>query len=207
MPRECVYKQLLREKWDFIYHSLAVCVSVVDSLGVVLLSASECVCWVFLPTCSMFVAGWLGSGPGASMFGSSSPQSMCGSRKQWHPRVGCRDPHTSQTGLRSRKPTAGWGCGGHSGAGLEPPLPGQAPGRRRKNMSEFLGEASIPGQEPPMPSSCSLPSGSSGGNDSWKNRAASRFSGFFSSGPSASAFGRVCGPMGPGAGQRAGPDP
>uniref|UniRef100_G1NUM6 PH domain-containing protein n=1 Tax=Myotis lucifugus TaxID=59463 RepID=G1NUM6_MYOLU len=66
-----------------------------------------------------------------------------------------------------------------------------APGRRRKNMSEFLGEASIPGQEPPAPSSCSLPSGSSGGgNDSWKNRAASRFSGFFSSGPSASVFGR-----------------
>ncbi|XP_022454230.2 pleckstrin homology domain-containing family G member 5 isoform X5 [Delphinapterus leucas] len=71
-----------------------------------------------------------------------------------------------------------------------------APGRRRKNMSEFLGEASIPGQELPAPSSCSLPSGSSsgssssGGSDSWKNRAASRFSGFFSSGPSTSAFGR-----------------
>ncbi|XP_007453353.1 PREDICTED: pleckstrin homology domain-containing family G member 5 isoform X1 [Lipotes vexillifer] len=71
-----------------------------------------------------------------------------------------------------------------------------APGRRRKNMSEFLGEASIPGQEPPAPSSCSLPSGSSsgssssGGSDSWKNRAASRFSGFFSSGPSTSAFSR-----------------
>ncbi|XP_031235464.1 pleckstrin homology domain-containing family G member 5 isoform X3 [Mastomys coucha] len=70
-----------------------------------------------------------------------------------------------------------------------------APGRRRKNMSEFLGEASIPGQEPPAPSSCSLPVGSSGGtssgsNESWKNRAASRFSGFFSSSPSTSAFGR-----------------
>nr|XP_045374362.1 pleckstrin homology domain-containing family G member 5 [Camelus bactrianus] len=65
-----------------------------------------------------------------------------------------------------------------------------APGRRRKNMSEFLGEASIPGQEPLTPSSCSLPSSSSGGGDSWKNRAASRFSGFFSSGPSTSAFGR-----------------
>ncbi|MBW02257.1 Pleckstrin homology domain-containing family G member 5, partial [Eschrichtius robustus] len=33
-------------------------------------------------------------------------------------------------------------------------------------------------------------SSSSGGSDSWKNRAASRFSGFFSSGPSTSAFGR-----------------
>nr|XP_036855528.1 pleckstrin homology domain-containing family G member 5 isoform X3 [Manis javanica] len=65
-----------------------------------------------------------------------------------------------------------------------------APGRRRKNMSEFLGEASIPGQEPLTPSSCSLPSGSSGSSDSWKNRAASRFSGFFSSGPSTSVFGR-----------------
>ncbi|XP_060057334.1 pleckstrin homology domain-containing family G member 5 isoform X2 [Erinaceus europaeus] len=61
-----------------------------------------------------------------------------------------------------------------------------APGRRRKNMSEFLGEASVPGQDPLVPSSCSLPSGSSG--DSWKNRAASRFSGFFSSGPSTSSF-------------------
>lgn len=92
----------------------------------------------------------------------------------------------------------------HCGEGLwgqvtlvDRPLPDQAPGRRRKNMSEFLGEVSIPGQEPPTPSSCSLPSGSSGGpsstgGDSWKNRAASRFSGFFSSGPSTSAFGRVC---------------
>lgn len=79
-------------------------------------------------------------------------------------------------------------------------LPGQAPGRRRKNMSEFLGETSIPGQEASTPSSCSLPSGSSGGSDSWKNRAASRFSGFFSSGPSTSTFGRVCGLVGPGAG-------
>ncbi|XP_057639507.1 pleckstrin homology domain-containing family G member 5 isoform X5 [Chionomys nivalis] len=70
-----------------------------------------------------------------------------------------------------------------------------APGRRRKNMSEFLGETSIPGQEPSTPSSCSLPLGSSGGtssgtSESWKNRAASRFSGFFSSSPSTSAFGR-----------------
>ncbi|XP_045857077.1 pleckstrin homology domain-containing family G member 5 isoform X6 [Meles meles] len=65
-----------------------------------------------------------------------------------------------------------------------------APGRRRKNMSEFLGETSLPGQEAPASSSCSLPSGSSGGGDGWKNRAASRFSGFFSSGPSGSTFGR-----------------
>ncbi|XP_074831746.1 pleckstrin homology domain-containing family G member 5 isoform X2 [Carettochelys insculpta] len=62
-----------------------------------------------------------------------------------------------------------------------------APGRRRKNMSEFLGDASIPGQEPLPPSSCSLPSS---GTDTWKNRAASRFSGFFGSGASAGPFGR-----------------
>lgn len=94
-----------------------------------------------------------------------------------------------------------WGGTVGAGVGLALiPLPGQAPGRRRKNMSEFLGETSIPGQEAPAPSSCSLPSGSSGGGDSWKNRAASRFSGFFSSGPSTSTFGRVGGPRGPGRG-------
>ncbi|XP_028921846.1 pleckstrin homology domain-containing family G member 5 isoform X1 [Ornithorhynchus anatinus] len=60
-----------------------------------------------------------------------------------------------------------------------------APGRRRKNMTEFLGEPSIPGQESPLPSSCSLPSN---GIDTWKNRAASRFSGLFGSGPSAGSF-------------------
>ncbi|XP_023555188.1 pleckstrin homology domain-containing family G member 5 isoform X2 [Octodon degus] len=67
-----------------------------------------------------------------------------------------------------------------------------APGRRRKNMAEFLGEASLPGQEPPALSSSSMPTGgpSSGTGDSWRNRAASRFSGFFSSSPSASALGR-----------------
>ncbi|XP_063799479.1 pleckstrin homology domain-containing family G member 5 isoform X3 [Pseudophryne corroboree] len=53
-----------------------------------------------------------------------------------------------------------------------------APGRRRKNMTEFLGDASIPVQDPSQNSS-SLPNN---GNDTWKNRAASRFSGFFGSG-------------------------
>lgn len=67
-------------------------------------------------------------------------------------------------------------------------LEASAPGRRRKNMSEFLGEANIPGQESPVLSSCSLPS--VGPSDSWKNRAASRFSGFFGSSPSASGLGR-----------------
>ncbi|KAM4016662.1 pleckstrin homology domain-containing family G member 5 isoform 2-T2 [Anomaloglossus baeobatrachus] len=52
-----------------------------------------------------------------------------------------------------------------------------APGRRRKNMNEFLGDASIPMQESLQNFSCSLPN-----NDTWKNRAASRFSGFFGAG-------------------------
>ncbi|XP_073417850.1 pleckstrin homology domain-containing family G member 5 isoform X1 [Dendrobates tinctorius] len=52
-----------------------------------------------------------------------------------------------------------------------------APGRRRKNMNEFLGDASIPVQESLQNISCSLPN-----NDTWKNRAASRFSGFFGAG-------------------------
>ncbi|KAM6108781.1 LOW QUALITY PROTEIN: pleckstrin homology domain-containing family G member 5 [Pterocles gutturalis] len=74
------------------------------------------------------------------------------------------------------------------------PLPGRregadsvAPGRRRKNMTEFLGDANIPGPESPPHGSSSLPAN---GTDTWKNRAASRFSGFFGSGSGASAFGR-----------------
>uniref|UniRef100_A0A8B9S5N4 Pleckstrin homology and RhoGEF domain containing G5 n=1 Tax=Apteryx owenii TaxID=8824 RepID=A0A8B9S5N4_APTOW len=63
----------------------------------------------------------------------------------------------------------------------------QAPGRRRKNMTEFLGDASIP--EPLPHGSSSLPSGGSGG-DTWKNRAASRFSGFFGSSIGTGPFGR-----------------
>ncbi|XP_075762662.1 pleckstrin homology domain-containing family G member 5 isoform X3 [Pelodiscus sinensis] len=62
-----------------------------------------------------------------------------------------------------------------------------APGRRRKNMSEFLGDASIPGQDPLQHCSCSLPSN---GTETWKNRAASRFSGFFGSGAGTGPFGR-----------------
>ncbi|XP_050765290.1 pleckstrin homology domain-containing family G member 5 [Gymnogyps californianus] len=62
-----------------------------------------------------------------------------------------------------------------------------APGRRRKNMTEFLGDASIPGPEPAPHGSGSLPVN---GTDTWKNRAASRFSGFFGSGTSAGSFGR-----------------
>ncbi|XP_078281373.1 pleckstrin homology domain-containing family G member 5-like isoform X2 [Rhinoraja longicauda] len=63
----------------------------------------------------------------------------------------------------------------------------KALGRRRKNMMEFLGDATIPGSDSLSPLSSSLPSS---GTDSWKNRAASRFSGLFSSGTNAGAFGR-----------------
>ncbi|XP_060114767.1 pleckstrin homology domain-containing family G member 5 isoform X1 [Heteronotia binoei] len=62
-----------------------------------------------------------------------------------------------------------------------------APGRQRKNMNEFLGDASIPNQDPLQHMGSSL---SSNGIDTWKNRAASRFSGFFGSGNSASPFAR-----------------
>ncbi|NXT08319.1 PKHG5 protein, partial [Prunella fulvescens] len=74
------------------------------------------------------------------------------------------------------------------------PLPGRregseslAPGRRRKNITEFLGDTSIPSPEPALHSSSSLPTN---GTDTWKNRAASRFSGFFGSGTSTGSFGR-----------------
>ncbi|XP_069096116.1 pleckstrin homology domain-containing family G member 5 isoform X1 [Pleurodeles waltl] len=61
-----------------------------------------------------------------------------------------------------------------------------APGRRRKNMNEFLGDSSIPVQDALPNLSGSLPSN---GIDTWKNRAASRFSGFFGSGTTG-PFGR-----------------
>ncbi|NXT58761.1 PKHG5 protein, partial [Pluvianellus socialis] len=62
-----------------------------------------------------------------------------------------------------------------------------APGRRRKNMTEFLGDASIPSPEPAPHGTSSLPAN---GTDTWKNRAASRFSGFFGSSTGSSSFGR-----------------
>lgn len=78
---------------------------------------------------------------------------------------------------------------GHDSGGTGcPPL--QAPGRRRKNMTEFLGDTSIPGPEPAPHAGGSLPAN---GTDTWKNRAASRFSGFFGSGTGAGSFGRVGG--------------
>lgn len=57
-------------------------------------------------------------------------------------------------------------------------------------MTEFLGDSSIPNPELSPHASGSLPTN---GTDTWKNRAASRFSGFFGSGTSASSFGRVGG--------------
>lgn len=59
-------------------------------------------------------------------------------------------------------------------------LSGQGQARRRKNMPEFLGEASVPNQDSVSQLSGSLP-GSITGTDRWRNRAASRFSGLFGS--------------------------
>ncbi|NXG21463.1 PKHG5 protein, partial [Grallaria varia] len=74
------------------------------------------------------------------------------------------------------------------------PLPGRregtdslALGRRRKNMTEFLGDTSIPSPELAPHIGSSLPAN---GTDTWKIRAASRFSGFFGSGTSMGSFGR-----------------
>lgn len=67
-------------------------------------------------------------------------------------------------------------------------IQGQA--RRRKNITEFLGETNIPTPDALGQISGSLPSVGAG-PESWKNRAASRFSGFFSSNAGAGPFGKV----------------
>ncbi|XP_028854176.1 pleckstrin homology domain-containing family G member 5 isoform X2 [Denticeps clupeoides] len=59
-------------------------------------------------------------------------------------------------------------------------------GRRRKNMTEFLGESSIPSADTVPQLSGSLPVGT----ERWKNRAASRFSGFFSSSTANGSLGK-----------------
>ncbi|XP_076022809.1 pleckstrin homology domain-containing family G member 5 isoform X3 [Genypterus blacodes] len=61
--------------------------------------------------------------------------------------------------------------------------------RRRKNMTEFLGETNIPTPESLGHIGGSM-AGVGAGPDSWKNRAASRFSGFFSSSVGGGAFGK-----------------
>ncbi|XP_037388189.1 pleckstrin homology domain-containing family G member 5 isoform X1 [Pygocentrus nattereri] len=66
---------------------------------------------------------------------------------------------------------------------------GQA--RRRKNMTEFLGDASIPASDTVSQLSGSLPNSATGA-DRWKNRAASRFSGLFSSGSGNGSVGKEC---------------
>ncbi|XP_047228460.1 pleckstrin homology domain-containing family G member 5 isoform X5 [Girardinichthys multiradiatus] len=66
-------------------------------------------------------------------------------------------------------------------------LLGQA--RRRKNMTEFLGETNIPTPEALGQLGGSLPAVGAG-PDSWKNRAASRFSGLFGSNAGAGPFGK-----------------
>ncbi|KAM8830539.1 pleckstrin homology domain-containing family G member 5 isoform 2-T2 [Synchiropus picturatus] len=64
---------------------------------------------------------------------------------------------------------------------------GQA--RRRKNMTEFLGEANIPTPDALGQMGGSLPS-AGGVPESWKNRAANRFSVLFSSNTGAGTFGK-----------------
>lgn len=89
--------------------------------------------------------------------------------------------------LRPAGTAALLGTGLESGPGRREGTDILAPGRRRKNMTEFLGDANIPSPEPSLHGSGSLPTN---GTDTWKNRAASRFSGFFSSGASTGPFGR-----------------
>ncbi|XP_053542058.1 pleckstrin homology domain-containing family G member 5 isoform X3 [Ictalurus punctatus] len=56
---------------------------------------------------------------------------------------------------------------------------GQSQARRRKNMTEFLGDANIPSPDSLVQLGGSLPTMASAGYDKHKNRSASRFSGFF----------------------------
>uniref|UniRef100_A0A8C2BLL6 Pleckstrin homology domain containing, family G (with RhoGef domain) member 5a n=1 Tax=Cyprinus carpio TaxID=7962 RepID=A0A8C2BLL6_CYPCA len=63
--------------------------------------------------------------------------------------------------------------------------------RRRKNMPEFLGDASAASQDSVSQLSGSLP-GSATGTDRWRNRAASRFSGLFSSNSGNGSLGKEC---------------
>ncbi|XP_073681444.1 pleckstrin homology domain-containing family G member 5 isoform X2 [Garra rufa] len=70
-------------------------------------------------------------------------------------------------------------------------LVGLGQARRRKNMPEFLGETSVPNQDTVSQLSGSLP-GSITGTDRWRNRAASRFSGLFSSNSGNGSLGKEC---------------
>ncbi|KAK2874259.1 hypothetical protein Q8A67_021412 [Cirrhinus molitorella] len=70
-------------------------------------------------------------------------------------------------------------------------LVGLGQARRRKNMPEFLGDASVPNQDSVSQLSGSLP-GSITGTDRWRNRAAIRFSGLFSSNSGNGSLGKEC---------------
>lgn len=56
---------------------------------------------------------------------------------------------------------------------------GQVHSRRRKNMTEFLGDANIPSPDSLAQLGGSLPTITNSAYDKHKNRSASRFSGFF----------------------------
>lgn len=66
----------------------------------------------------------------------------------------------------------------------------QGQARRRKNMPEFLGDSSTPHQDSISQLSGSIP-GSIMGTDRWRNRAAIRFSGLFSSNSGNGSLGKV----------------
>ncbi len=66
----------------------------------------------------------------------------------------------------------------------------QGQARRRKNMPEFLGDSSTPHQDSVSQLSGSIP-GSITGTDRWRNRAAIRFSGLFSSNSGNGSLGKV----------------
>ncbi|XP_051967721.1 pleckstrin homology domain-containing family G member 5 isoform X3 [Xyrauchen texanus] len=70
-------------------------------------------------------------------------------------------------------------------------LVGLSQARRRKNMPEFLGDVSVPIQDSVSQLGSSL-SGSIMGTDRWRNRAASRFSGLFSSNSGNVTLGKEC---------------
>ncbi|KAL8198633.1 UNVERIFIED_CONTAM: Pleckstrin y domain-containing G member 5 [Gekko kuhli] len=119
------------------------------------------------------------AGPGL-LFRDAAGRSMLGSRGRGPNRNMVEICVPSRVGL-------GILCKALAGGGIENCCSRVAPGRQRKNMNEFLGDANIPNQDPLQHVGSSL---SSNGIDTWKNRAASRFSGFFGSGNSTSPFAR-----------------
>lgn len=101
----------------------------------------------------------------------SEPEMLSSNHSTTVTRISCSDDGVSPTDDRKER--------NH--------LKGKVPGRRRKNMSEFLGDANIPPPETLHSFSASL---SNNGSDTWKNRAASRFSVLFGSGTNVGMFGK-----------------